>query len=81
MQRDEVYLRLLLQYVSKLWVQFALPAYSPPPPPNIWWNEPDYQALLSRTVALARTTPLLSHIEEPVAHPDALDGRLFLDLA
>lgn len=79
MQRDEAYLRLMLQYVSKLWVQYALPASSSPPPHNIWWNEPGYQALLSRTVALARATPLLAHIAEPAVHPDAVDERLFLD--
>ena len=79
MHRDEKYLRLMLQYVSKLWTQYALPQNSPPLPHDIWWNEPDYQELLSRTVALARATPLLSHIAQPVPHPDANDGRLFLD--
>ena len=79
MHRDEAYLRLMLRYVSKLWVQYALPPSSPPPPHNIWWNEPDYQSLLNQTVAIARATPLIFHIAEPAAHPDAIDGRLFLD--
>ena len=80
MQRDEAYIRLMLGYISKLWIQImeSTPS-SPPLPQNIWWNESDYQRLLSRTLGLARATPLLAHIAEPGVHPEALDGRLFLD--
>ena len=37
------------------------------------------QALLSRTVALARSTPLLRHISEPASCLASDDMRAFLD--
>ena len=37
------------------------------------------QALLARTVALARGTPLLQHIAEPASCLPASDMRPFLD--
>lgn len=75
-QRDEGYLRAMLQCVSRLHKQHVLPRCEPPRDP--WWALPEYHAFLDATRVLAASAALVMQVAEP-ALPPGCDLRPFLD--
>ncbi|KAK9847291.1 hypothetical protein WJX84_002718 [Apatococcus fuscideae] len=75
MERDETFLRLMLQHISLLYTQHVIPRRAPPA--DLHWQSPAYQQLLHLTLRISADTPELAYMPDPAASPTC-DRRPFL---
>lgn len=73
MARDDGYLQLMLGVLSTFYLTYVRRLQ--PPPQDMFWARPEYQRLISRTLEIARGTPLLAFEPKPEL-PSKADSRL-----
>lgn len=76
MHRDDELLRMMLQVISRLWVQHVLPGQ--PPPADVFASWHVHHKMLRRIGEVARGAQLVLALEEGVHMPEG-DRRWFLD--
>ena len=75
MERNEEFLRLMLQHISLLYTEHVMLRRAPPL--DLHWRSPDYQQLLHLTLRISAETPALAHVIDPACSPFC-DQRAFL---